>query len=241
MISGGSTIDSADVQYANRSVRESERAYAQAGEVRALVDHHAVIRPGAPALGPAHRQDARIALRLEGVDDQQPERDEDPGDRRPGRHGDDEAGSLHALRPTTHYDFTPDGFSEAAVVVARIGNTVFAGLQAELNAGTGLDLKAASPFPATCVVTMVNRAAKYMADAGSYERITYEAMNSRYAKGAAETVTARHVELLRNSDPGDAAPGSKPGASPSQSTLAVRQFLPLVTTHLPPAQLPTVS
>ena len=107
------------------------------------------------------------------------------------------AGGLHALRPTTGYDFTPAGFSEAPVVVARIGDTVLAGLQAELNAVTGLDLKAASPFPATCVVTMVNGAAKYLADAGSYDRITYEAMNSRYAKGAAETVTARLAELLR--------------------------------------------
>lgn len=81
--------------------------------------------------------------------------------------------------------------------MARIGDTVLACLQAELNAGTGLDLKVASPFPATCVVTMVNGAAKYMADAGSYDRITYEAMNSRYAKGAAETVTARLADLLR--------------------------------------------
>jgi hypothetical protein len=108
------------------------------------------------------------------------------------------AGGLHALRPATRYDFTPDGASEAPVVVARIGDTVLVGLQAELNAGTGIDLKAASPFPGTCVVTMVNGAAKYLADAGSYDRITYEAMNSRYAKSAAETVTARLVEILRS-------------------------------------------
>ena len=107
------------------------------------------------------------------------------------------AGGLHALRPTTRYAFTPAGLTEAPVVAARIGDTVLAGVQAELNAGTGLDLKAASPFPATCVITMVNGAAKYMADDGSYDRITYEAMNSRYAKGAAETVTARLAELLR--------------------------------------------
>jgi hypothetical protein len=114
-------------------------------------------------------------------------------------------GGLHALHPTTRYDFTPDGFSEAPVVVARIGDTVLAGVQAELNARTGLALKAASPFPATCVVTMANGAAKYMADAGSYDRITYEAMNSRYGKGAAETVAARLAEMLRSlRTPGDA-------------------------------------
>ncbi|MEV5531125.1 hypothetical protein [Streptomyces prunicolor] len=107
------------------------------------------------------------------------------------------AGGLHALRPTTRHDFTPDGTTEAPVVVARIGDVVLACLQAELNARTGLDLKAASPFPAACVVTMVNGAAKYMADVGSYDRITYEAMNSRYARGAAETVSARLGELLR--------------------------------------------
>jgi hypothetical protein len=122
------------------------------------------------------------------------------------------AGGLHALRPSTRYEFTADGFSQAPVVVARIGDTVLAGLQAELNAGTGLDLKAASPFPATCVVTMVNGAAKYMADAGSYDRITYEAMNSRYAKGAAETVTARLVDMLRLlRTPADAPNRDRPG------------------------------
>ena len=81
--------------------------------------------------------------------------------------------------------------------MARIGDLVLACLQAELNARTGLDLKAASPFPATCVVTMVNGAAKYTAIAGSYDRITYETMNSRYAKGAAETVAARLAGILR--------------------------------------------
>ncbi|MDQ0688935.1 hypothetical protein QFZ56_007898 [Streptomyces achromogenes] len=38
---------------------------------------------------------------------------------------------------------------------------------------------------------------KYMADAGSYDRITYEAVNSRYARDAAETVTGRLDVLLR--------------------------------------------
>ncbi|MET7680413.1 hypothetical protein [Streptomyces sp. NPDC005423] len=110
---------------------------------------------------------------------------------------------LHALRPSTRYVFEPDGTTEAPVVALRVGDTVFAGVQAELNARTGLAVKAASPWPDTCVVTMVNGAAKYMADAGSYDRMTYEAMNSRYARGAAETVAARIVAVLR----GLGAPG----------------------------------
>lgn len=105
---------------------------------------------------------------------------------------------LHALRPSTRYAFEPDGTTQAPVVVARIGGTVLAGVQAELNARTGLAVKAASPCPDTCVVTMVNGAAKYMADAGAYDRITYAAMNSRYAKGSAETVAARLVGMIRS-------------------------------------------
>ncbi|MFJ4621835.1 hypothetical protein [Streptomyces sp. NPDC088812] len=104
---------------------------------------------------------------------------------------------LHTLRPRTRYTFEPDGTAPVPLVAARIGDTVFTGLQAELNAATGIAVKAASPFPHTCVVTMVNGAAKYMADSGGYDRITYEAMNSRYARGAAETVADRLTGLLR--------------------------------------------
>ncbi|WP_406005459.1 hypothetical protein OG440_04210 [Streptomyces sp. NBC_00637] len=106
------------------------------------------------------------------------------------------AGGPHDLRPATRYAFTPDGTADAPFVVVRIGDAVYAGVQAELNARTGLAVKAASPFPDTCVVTMVNGAAKYMADEGSYERITYTAMNSRYGRGAAEAVAARLGEAL---------------------------------------------
>ncbi|WP_406445179.1 hypothetical protein OHB00_48710 [Streptomyces sp. NBC_00631] len=105
---------------------------------------------------------------------------------------------LDALRPSTRYAFEPDGTAEAPLVVVRIGDTVLAGVQAELNARTGLAVRRASPFPRTCVVTMVNGAAKYMADQGSYDRITYEAMNSRYGRGAAETVAGRIVGILRS-------------------------------------------
>ncbi|MFD9323834.1 hypothetical protein ACFWDQ_40440 [Streptomyces sp. NPDC060053] len=104
---------------------------------------------------------------------------------------------LRTLRPTTSYTYEPDGSAQVPIVAVHLGVTALAGLQAELNAATGMGVKAASPFPHTCLVTMVNGAAKYMADAGSYDRITYEAMNSRYARGAAETVTGRLDGLLR--------------------------------------------
>ncbi|MFD9435670.1 hypothetical protein [Streptomyces sp. NPDC060002] len=105
---------------------------------------------------------------------------------------------LHTLRPATSYPYEPDGTAQVPIVAVHLGVTALAGLQAELNAATGLAVKAASPFPHTCLVTMVNGAAKYMADAGGYDRVTYEAMNSRCARGAAETVAGRIDGLLRD-------------------------------------------
>jgi hypothetical protein len=103
---------------------------------------------------------------------------------------------LHALRPTRGYDYRPDGETDALVTLLRIGDLTIAGLQAELGAGTGLAVKSASPAQVTWIATMVNGGAKYMADRDSYDRCTYEAMNSRYARGTAEAVAARLEALL---------------------------------------------
>jgi neutral ceramidase len=45
---------------------------------------------------------------------------------------------------------------------------------------------------------MVNGAAKYMPDASAYDKITYEAMNSSYARGSAETLAAAILKALKN-------------------------------------------
>ena len=45
-------------------------------------------------------------------------------------------------------------------------------------------------------MTMVNGAAKYMADAENYDRIMYEAMNSMFAKGSSEIVAAKIRSML---------------------------------------------
>ncbi|MFC7259892.1 neutral/alkaline non-lysosomal ceramidase N-terminal domain-containing protein [Streptomyces lutosisoli] len=104
--------------------------------------------------------------------------------------------SLSDLRPTRDYPYRPNGTADAPVVVVRLGDIVLAGVQAELSSTSGLHVKENSPFPNTMVATMVDGAAKYMADARDYDRITYGAMNSRYAKGAAETVTAKILDTL---------------------------------------------
>ncbi|WP_427918745.1 hypothetical protein [Streptomyces sp. cg40] len=104
--------------------------------------------------------------------------------------------SMRDLRPSTDHPFRPDGTADVPLVVVRIGDIAIAGLQAELSSTTGTGVRERSPFAHTLVATMVNGAAKYMADVTGYDRITYEAMNSRYARGAAETVAARMDHLL---------------------------------------------
>jgi hypothetical protein len=47
---------------------------------------------------------------------------------------------------------------------------------------------------------MVNGAAKYMAEVSAYDRITYEAMNSPFARGSAEALVDNVVALLQSMD-----------------------------------------
>jgi len=111
--------------------------------------------------------------------------------------------------PVMSYIYQSRPQIEVPVVLMRIGDIVLVGLQAELAANAGAQLKANSPFPHTIVVTMVDGGAKYMPDAKSYERFTYEARNSRYARGAAE-LTASDIDGLLQGD--EAVSGGSVGA-----------------------------
>jgi neutral ceramidase len=102
-----------------------------------------------------------------------------------------------SLRPRVAYDYRADGTTIVPLWVARIGDLALAAVRPELTSVTGRWIKDRSPFPGTFVLTMVNGAAKYLPDARGYQRITYAAMNSPYAAGAAERVAARLVEVLR--------------------------------------------
>ncbi|HYS66112.1 MAG TPA: hypothetical protein VEN30_20190 [Paraburkholderia sp.] len=90
--------------------------------------------------------------------------------------------------PVTSFTYRPGAEVEVPVVLIRIGDIAFAGMQPELAASVGARIRAGSPYPHTIVATMVDGAAKYMPDAQGYDRFTYEARNSPYARGSAETV-----------------------------------------------------
>lgn len=82
--------------------------------------------------------------------------------------------------------------------VLQVGDGVFVGVSPELSTDTALGIRKHSPFPHTAVMSMFEGGAKNMAEARSYARITYEAMDSSYAQGAAETVAAKIGDLLHS-------------------------------------------
>ena len=100
--------------------------------------------------------------------------------------------------PVTHFNYESGAKVAVPVVLTFLGDTVIVGLQAELAAVAGANIRAQSPYPHTMVNTMVDGAAKYMPDAQSYDRFTYEARNSPYAKGTAEAVTQAIIGTLNS-------------------------------------------
>ncbi|WP_326759539.1 hypothetical protein OHB35_19995 [Streptomyces phaeochromogenes] len=107
----------------------------------------------------------------------------------------------HPTGPTKTYDFTPTGTADVPVWILRVGNGVFVGVAPELSTDTALAIKKHSPFPHTAVMSMLEGGSKDMAEAQSYARITYEAMDSQYARGSAETVAAKIGDMLHSLRP----------------------------------------
>lgn len=81
--------------------------------------------------------------------------------------------------------------------VITIGNIALAGLKPEVNCITGQQLAAASPYEKTLLISMVNGGQKYMPDAESYEKITWESQSSMMMPGAAEAWVDAVVKKLQ--------------------------------------------
>lgn len=105
---------------------------------------------------------------------------------------------LHKLRPTRIPPYEPEGESEQTVDLLQIGSLKLIGVKPELNGVTAKEISGYDQM--VKVVTLWNGGAKYMADAASYDRITYEAQNSPFMKGAAELLAKRAGELLAEAD-----------------------------------------
>ena len=101
---------------------------------------------------------------------------------------------LHRLHPTRVPPYVPCGESEQSVTVLTLGDVRLVGVKPELCCVTAQQIGAGDPL--VRVVTLWNGGAKYMADADSCNRITYESQNSPFMKGAAEKLVACAREML---------------------------------------------
>lgn len=106
-------------------------------------------------------------------------------------------GPVSQLHAVHSYSYQITGKAQAPYVIQRIGDVAIVGVQVELSASTGAAIRARSPFAHTLVVTMVNGAAKYLPDADSYGKFTYEAMNSAYGPGSAEVLADAILARLK--------------------------------------------
>ncbi|WP_247595467.1 hypothetical protein [Brenneria roseae] len=102
--------------------------------------------------------------------------------------------------PVSAFDYKIGEKQTVPVVLIRIGDMALVGMQPELAASIGAQIRADSPYRQTLVATMVDGAAKYMPDSQSYDRFTYEARSSPYAKGAAEAAAAAIISKLKQMD-----------------------------------------
>ncbi|MBP2656150.1 MAG: hypothetical protein H6Q73_3719 [Firmicutes bacterium] len=100
------------------------------------------------------------------------------------------------MKPVKQYAYQETGEIKVPIAIMKVGNIAIVGVQPELAAIIGADIKKKSPIKNTLVLTMVNGAAKYMADKDSYDKFTYEARNSHHAKGSAERVEAKILSML---------------------------------------------
>ncbi len=101
---------------------------------------------------------------------------------------------LHKLKPTRIPPYQESGECTQTVELLTIGDLQLVCVKPELCCITSRQID--QGYPNVRVATLVNGGAKYMADESSYARITYEAMNSPFGRGAAEKLVYAARQLL---------------------------------------------
>lgn len=101
---------------------------------------------------------------------------------------------LKKLHPTLEACYEPEGEREQRIELLCIGGLKLLGVAPELGCATAQAICSGDPM--VRVVTLWNGGAKYLADARSYDRATYEAQNSFFARGGAERLAEAAAGLI---------------------------------------------
>ena len=112
-----------------------------------------------------------------------------------------EEGPGRPEHPMHEKAFIEDGERELPVMMMQIGKMGFFGLVPEINQVTAKDIEEKSPYNYTMISTFTSGAkerggGKYMPDVTGYEKVTFQALNSMFAKGAAEKMADYAIAAL---------------------------------------------
>lgn len=108
---------------------------------------------------------------------------------------------MKTLKPTKEYTYLPSDQRKVEVTMLTLGELAIIMMKPEITSIVGKQLQDQSPYQVTMVATMINGGQKYMADQQSYQRFTYEAMNSMFGSGSAELVcqeTSNHLKKRKD-------------------------------------------
>ena len=94
---------------------------------------------------------------------------------------------FHSLAPRRSYEFKGIGEAETKVSLMRLDGCILVGVQPEVSSSFGTAVREVLPGR-VLLATLVNGGAKYLPAPDAYEKITYEAMNSGFARGAHEVL-----------------------------------------------------
>ena len=101
------------------------------------------------------------------------------------------------MQPQRSADYVAERDVEVGTELIALGDMAFVAVKPEVNVITEKQLQAQSPFAVTLLFSMVNGGMKYMPDALSYERCTWESQSAMLMPGAAEKWVEVTAEALR--------------------------------------------
>lgn len=101
------------------------------------------------------------------------------------------------MMPRKSVDFVQERDVKIDGKILALGDIALVGLKPEVNCITAEELADQSPYERTFLISMVNGGQKYMPDAASFQRITWESQSSMMMPGAAESWVEQVAEKLR--------------------------------------------
>jgi hypothetical protein len=117
------------------------------------------------------------------------------------------------IKPRTVYSYEPDGQVAADVLLMKMDDITFIGLRPEICAETERSIRDHCPRSKILMATFcawsesekphyshdgtqIRKEGKYMAPERMYELVTYQSMNSSFAKGSAESLARQVVQII---------------------------------------------